>query len=193
VSNKNSGDTITNSKGNSVVKVGSKTINPSTLDHKTTVKQPLVTHETRHSTYTSFWTSDGQVYSSVVTTENVVASTTGYATATIAPGLANGGGSGDNLSTNTKKVIGGVVGGIGGAILIGGLAFVAWRLWGKKKAAGEGQEEYYDGSQTDSIANQKRQSTGMLSNSAFSDSGNANAGLERYQNPNGAITTSSNF
>lgn len=132
------------------------------------------------------------MFSSVVTTENVVASTTGYATATIAPGLANDGGSGSNLSTNSKKIIGGVVGGIGGAVLIGGLAFVAWRLWGSKKAA-DNQDDYYEGSGTDSIAGQKRQSTGVLSNSAFSDSNNANAGLERYQNPNGAINTSSNF
>jgi hypothetical protein len=186
--------TGTNSKGDSVVKVGSKTINPSTLSHKTTVRKPLVTEKTRQSTYTSFWTSDGQVYSSVVTTENVFASTTGFATATIEPGLANGGGNGSNLSTNTKKIIGGVVGGIGGAILIGGLAFVAWRLWGKKKAANEGQDEWYEGSGSDSIANQKRQSTGVLSASAYSDTtNNNNAGLERYQNPNGAINTSSNF
>jgi uncharacterized membrane protein YebE (DUF533 family) len=125
-------------------------------------------------------------------TDVVFASTTGYATATIAPGLANGGGNGGNLSTNAKSIIGGVVGGIGGAILIGGLAFVAWRLWGKKKAAAEGNEDYYDESQADSIAGQKRESMGVLSNSGMSEPASGN-GLERYQNPNGRINTASNF
>lgn len=183
--------TSTNSNGDNIVKVGTKTVNPSTLEHKTTVRQPLVAQETRHSTYTSVWTSNGEVYSSVYTTDIVFASTTGYATATIAPGLANGGGSGDNLSTNAKKIIGGVVGGIGGAILIGGLAFVAWRLWGKKKAAAGEQDDFYDGSQEGSIANQKRESMGVLSNSGASEGGGN--GLERYQNPNGRINTASNF
>lgn len=126
------------------------------------------------------------------TTADVFATTTGFATATVAPGLANGGGSGSNLSTNAKNIIGGVVGGIGGAILIGGLAFVAWRLWGKKKAANDGQEDYYDGSQADSVVGQKRESMGVLSNSGMSEGGSGN-GLERYQNPNGRINTASNF
>lgn len=85
-----------------------------------------------------------------------------------------------------------MVGGIGGAILIGGLAFVAWRLWGKKKAAAGEQEEFYDGSQEgSSIAGQKRESMGVLSNSGMSEGGGT--GLERYQNPNGRINTASNF
>lgn len=184
-------DTATNKNGNSVVKVGSKTINPSTLSHKTTVRQPLVTKQTRHETSTSFWTSNGRAYSSVYTTEDVFASTTGFATATIAPGLANGGGNGSNLSTNSKKIIGGVVGGIGGAILIGGLAFVAWRLWGKKKnAAQDGDEYYQNDSNEGSIQQQKRASMGtVLSGSAYSDTN----GLERYQNPGGTVNTGSNF
>ena len=183
VSSSNTGPVQTESGSkNSVVKIGSKTIDPATLSHKTTVKKPLVAQETRHSTYTSFWTSNGQVYSSVYTTENVFASTTGFATATIAPSLANGGGNGSNLSTHTKAIIGGVVGGIGGAILIGGLAFVAWRLWGKKKRQADMQDDYVD-SQNDSIRKEERAST-------LASGGD---GTERYQNPGGSVNTASNF
>ena len=155
---------------NSVVKVGSKTIDPATLSKKTTVRQPLVTQETRKQTLTSTWTgADGQVHHSVYTTENVFASTTGYATATIAPSLANGGGDGSNLSSHTKAIIGGVVGGIGGAILIGGLAFVAWRLWGKKRQ--EADADDYSYSPHDSINAQKRYSGATLMTDGYQSTG----------------------
>ncbi|KAK3722749.1 hypothetical protein LTR37_002321 [Vermiconidia calcicola] len=159
---------------NPVVKVGSTTINPSTLSRKTTVRQALVTEETRREIATSYWTdANGVSHSSVYTTTDVYARTTGYATATIAPGLAHQGGSGANLSDNAKNIIGGVVGGVGGALLIGGLAFVAWRLWGKKKQAAQ---------QDDIISGQKRESTMTYNNSE-----------SRYTNPNGAVNTASNF
>lgn len=169
----------------SVVKIGSSTIDPATLSHKTTIRTALVAHETRQSTVTSLYTSNGQTFSSVYSTENVYASTTGYATATIAPSLANGGGNGSNLSTHTKSIIGGVVGGIGGAILIGGLAFVAWRLWGKKKRQADAHDDWND-SQNDSVAQEKRVSSQPLSEYG-SD------GTERYFNPNRPVNTASNF
>lgn len=171
------------SDDNSVVKVGSTTVNPKTLDHKTTVKEPLVSKTTRHSSYTSYYTSNGQVRSTVVSTENVFASTTGFATATIAPSLANAGGDGSNLSDSTKKIIGGVVGGIGGAILIGGLAFVAWRLWGKKKQEQQ-QEDMYS---NDSLSAQKRYSENtLMTDAAYS----TNA---PYSNSSRPVNTASNF
>jgi len=167
----------TKGTANSVVKVGSTTIDPATLQHKTTVREPLVTKATKHQTFTSTWTSHGQVYSSVYSTEHVFASTTGYATATIAPSLANAGGNGSNLSTNTKKIIGGVVGGIGGAILIGGLAFVVWRLYGKKRNQDVQQDDLYS---SDSLSAQKRLSRNTLD-------------TQPYSNPNGAVNQASNF
>ena len=169
----------TDSSDSDIVRVGSSTINRSTLDHKTVITSALLGRTTSRSVYTSYWTSDGQVYSTVVTENRVYSSTTGFATATINPSLANGGGDGSNLSDNAKRVIGGVVGGIGGAILIGGLAFVAWRLWGKKKAQREEPDEVWGGSRPDSIETAKR-SSGM-------------GAYETYSNPNGAINTSSNF
>lgn len=51
------------------------------------------------------------------------------------PGLSgNNGGSGSSgLSSKSKSIIGGVVGGVGGAILLGGLAIVFCRVWGKNR------------------------------------------------------------
>jgi uncharacterized membrane protein YebE (DUF533 family) len=132
------------------------------------------------STYTSYWTSDGSVYSSVVTTSFTSSSTTGYATATISPTLASGGGSGNNLSTSSKNIIGGVVGGVGGAILIGGIALVAWKLWGKKKRQSLPQDDYLD-SQDDSIRREKRTSEQPFRNN-----------LDQYHST-APVNTASNF
>ncbi|KAK4575217.1 hypothetical protein LTR86_001069 [Recurvomyces mirabilis] len=159
----------------SLVVIGSSTFNRATISHKTTITSALVALETLPSTYTSYWTSDGSVYSKLVTTNAVITSTTGFATATLTPSLQNGGGSGGNLSTSSKQIVGGVVGGIGGAILIGGIALVAWRLWGKKKRQAVPQDDFMD-SRDDSIRQEKRESHGVP-----------------YNNPNGAVNTASNF
>ena len=37
------------------------------------------------------------------------------------------------MSPQTRNVVIGVVVGVGGAIILGGLGFVAWRIWGRKK------------------------------------------------------------
>ncbi|KAL2130921.1 hypothetical protein VTI74DRAFT_5790 [Chaetomium olivicolor] len=55
---------------------------------------------------------------------------------TATPGLAgssNGGGQSSGMSTQTRNTVIGVVVGVGGAIILGGLALVAWRIWGRKK------------------------------------------------------------
>ncbi|AEO54852.1 hypothetical protein MYCTH_2297953 [Thermothelomyces thermophilus ATCC 42464] len=52
------------------------------------------------------------------------------------PGLAAPGSNNDNssgMSTQTRNTVIGVVVGVGGAIVLGGLALVAWRIWGRKK------------------------------------------------------------
>jgi len=45
------------------------------------------------------------------------------------------------LSDDSKKIIGGVVGGVGGAILLGGIALVCWRIWGRRRTPGE-EDDY---------------------------------------------------
>ncbi|QIW98068.1 hypothetical protein AMS68_003586 [Peltaster fructicola] len=135
--------TVSGSASNLVV-VGSSTIDRSTLTGATTITSALLALETEAVTSVSTWTSDGQTYSSTYTTSRVVSSTTGYATATIDPVLSSdNSGSGSSLSPHSSAIIGGVVGGVGGAILLGGLAFVAWRLWGKKRGTKLPQDDYY--------------------------------------------------
>ncbi|KAL2169950.1 hypothetical protein VTG60DRAFT_5420 [Thermothelomyces hinnuleus] len=52
------------------------------------------------------------------------------------PGLAGPDSNNDHssgMSTQTRNTVIGVVVGVGGAIVLGGLALVAWRIWGRKK------------------------------------------------------------
>lgn len=41
------------------------------------------------------------------------------------------------MTPETRNTVIGVVVGVGGAIVLGALAFVAWRIWGRKKQADE--------------------------------------------------------
>jgi len=98
----------------------------------------------------------------VLTTSRTIASTTGFATYTSTPGLASssdrGGSSG--LSDSSKKIIGGVVGGIGGVILLGGIALVAWRMQRRKNMnakARKAEEDYLDSSREESVEGMGRQ------------------------------------
>ncbi len=54
---------------------------------------------------------------------------------TPSPGLAgnNNSGQATGMTTQTRNTVIGVVVGVGGAIILGGLALVAWRIWGRKK------------------------------------------------------------
>ena len=171
-------------KSSNLVIVGSSTINRSTLTKATIVTNALIAEQTQDYTTTTFWTSDGTTGSSVITGRRTLTSTTGYATATIDPSLANGGGnsSGSSLTPHTKAIIGGVVGGIGGAILLGGIGIVAWRLWGKKKRQQIPQDDYME-SPADSIRREKRSSSVPFPPNT----------ADSYQNPNGAVNTASNF
>ena len=68
------------------------------------------------------------------TSSQVIAAALASATSSGSPSVDGSGGSGSSsLSPRTKSVIGGVVGGVGGAILLGGLAVVFWRVWGKNR------------------------------------------------------------
>ncbi|KAI7621613.1 hypothetical protein KC346_g3568 [Hortaea werneckii] len=184
-------------QSSNIVVIGTSTLNRSTLKHATTITSALVAEQTLPQTYTSYWTSDGTAYSSVITTGGVVTSTTGYATATVEPSLRNGGGDGTNLSTSSKKILGGVLGGVGGAILIGGIAFVCWRLWGKKhKPDLLPQEDEMLDSRDDSISREKvrRGSNGLPLDVGLGGSdGGDPMEEEGYRNPNGRVNAASNF
>ncbi|KAI6796340.1 hypothetical protein KC363_g7231 [Hortaea werneckii] len=187
-------------KSSNIVVIGTSTLNRSTLKHATTITSALVAEQTLPQTYTSYWTSDGAAYSSVITTGGVVTSTTGFATATVEPSLRNGGGDGTNLSTSSKKILGGVLGGVGGAILIGGIAFVCWRLWGKKHHPEPlPQEDEMLDSRDDSISREKMGRMGGSNGLPLDLGGRGSEGdaMEEedrgYRNPNGGVNAASNF
>jgi hypothetical protein len=95
--------------------------------------------------------SDNAVIYITSTSQMVQSSITGYSEYTTAPGLTGNGSSnsGGGISGSSKKIIAGVVGGIGGAILLGAIIFACWRIWGNRNrynpdddldyAAGTGQ------------------------------------------------------
>jgi len=130
----------------------------------------------------------GSTFSSVVTGDRVVASTTGYATSTVSPSVQNGGGSGGSgsggISTSSKKIIGGVVGGIGGAILVGGIAIVLWRMYARKQKSKVTEDDIIFAGQNDSLMREKE-----IGNTGVPLRSNS----EHYHNPNGAVNTASNF
>jgi len=72
-----------------------------------------------------------------------------------------------------------VVVGVGGAILVGALGFVAWRLWGKKKQD-EDDDDLYDPNEN------KEKPSGSTADTPFRST------LDQYHNP-GPVNTSSNF
>ena len=105
-------------------------------------------------------------------------------TPTGAPGL--NGGSGDNsssgLSKGQKNTIIGVVVGVVGALVLGGLAFAAWRVWGKKKSGADDDDtDYING------VSEAKPSSDPSENTPFRST------LDQYHNPTGRVNASSNF
>jgi len=112
------------------------------------------------------------------TSSSVVPITTSVDPASLTSGDGKGGSSG--LSDTAKKTIGGVVGGVGGALLLAGLAYTAWRIWGKKK-------NLHDDDLYDPNINQDK-----ASGTAGSDSTPFRSTLDQYHQP-GPVNTASNF
>ena len=100
----------------------------------------------------------------------------------------NGGG----LSPNTRNIVIGVVVGVGGAILLGALGLVAWRIRSRKKAAEESESlmEYTSGYATVDKSEPPNSATGTNASSAGRSPFQAT--LDTYHQPN-QINTSSNF
>ncbi|KAH8594008.1 hypothetical protein B0O99DRAFT_625745 [Bisporella sp. PMI_857] len=131
----------------------------------------------------------------VTTTIDGVPQESSYTTTTDVPAAsASSSGSGkgsestsSGMSSSTKKTVIGVVVGIVGAIVLGALFFVAWRIWGRKKSEEEGDDlmgPYRGGS---SHGLEKTSDAGSMP-SPFT------ATLDQYHNPNGKnANVSSNF
>ncbi len=99
--------------------------------------------------------------------------------------LTNNGSSGQatGMTTETRNVVIGVVVGVGGAIILGGLALVAWRIWGRKK-----QQDENDGLMDYGSTAEKPETMGgsMAGRTPFQST------LESYHAPT-QVNTAANF
>lgn len=97
------------------------------------------------------------------------------------------------MTTKTRNTVIGVVVGVGGAVILAGLAVVAWRIWGRKRGeddddglmgfrSGNGGVEKGLGS-----AGQGSGSVGGVQSNPFQST------LENYHNPASKVNASSNF
>lgn len=92
--------------------------------------------------------------------------------------------SSSGLKPSEKRVIIGTVVGIGGAILLGGIAVVVWRIWGKRRHVADDDRDLMD-SAPGSSGREKRSS--ISGNNPFQST------LDQYHNPAGPVNTASNF
>lgn len=125
--------------------------------------------------------SGSATYSNVVTTSALQAVDP---TSSPSVGPVDNGSGGPGLEPAQKRLIIGVVVGVGGAILMGGLAIVAWRIWGKRKEPADDDHELID-SLPGSSSHEKNNS--LTGNSPFRST------LDQYHKPAGPVNTASNF
>lgn len=125
-----------------------------------------------------------QVISGSSIAQTITSSATVAATSpSLSSAGSNSGSSG--LSTSAKNTIIGVVVGVGGAIVIAGLAFVAWRVWGSKKHDRDHDEDDLMSAGT-AVGSNTREKVPGASNTPFKST------LDQYHNP-GPVNAASNF
>jgi hypothetical protein len=107
------------------------------------------------------------------------------ASATGNPILGNNtSGTSTSMDTSTRnKVIGGVVGGVGGAALLGVLLLVAYRIWGRRKNQIDDTDDVLMMGQPFNSSNAEKSDTGVT---PFKST------LESHHNP-AQVNASSNF
>jgi hypothetical protein len=127
--------------------------------------------------------SNGQTVDYTSTGSSAIPITTGEATVTDPPTVQSNGDSGSGVSESNKKVIGGVVGGVGGALLLGGIALVFWRMKKRqhKVSADDDDMTLNTGA---ALGDKPQNGTGA---SPFQ------ANLDQYHNPGGRPNAAANF
>jgi hypothetical protein len=90
---------------------------------------------------------------------------------------------GSGLTDSNKKVIGGVVGGIGGALLLGGIALVFWRMK-KRQNKVTADDDDLNLNTGAALGDKPQNGTGA---SPFQSN------LEQYHNPGGRPNAAANF
>jgi Ca2+/Na+ antiporter len=111
------------------------------------------------------------------TSSRTVLTTTAFATGTSAP-QSNGNASG-GMSSKTKALIGGLVGGIGGAIILIAAGIVLWRVRNKRRVS-EDDNDLMMGTGS-AVGEKPANATPFQTN------------LEQYHNPGGRPNAAANF
>ena len=158
-------------------------------DNSIVVASKSVLSLTQQVTSTIVSVSGSSTFSHLLTTSALVPVSTSTSISTAAPGLAHSDSSsnGSGLSPSTKRTIIGVVVGIGGAIIIGGVAVVAWRIWGRKRKLGDDDND---------LMNSHPGSSGHEKTSSVSGNTPFKSTLDQYHSPHsppGPVNTASNF
>lgn len=121
---------------------------------------------------------------------------------TSTPGTQSGddSGGGSGMSANTRNIVIGVVVGIGGAILLGALGVVAWRIRNRKKRAEENDGlmgDYSAGYSQMDKSEPPSSAAGTVPSSAGAGAGAGRSPfqstLENYHQPTQPVNASSNF
>lgn len=129
-----------------------------------------------------------ETFTEIITTTNSngePSSFTSEGTVTRTPGLSQGSGGASGMTKGTRNIVIGVVVGVGGAIVLGALGFVAWRIWGRKKQAEEHDNLMNYGDKPDERSSAGGTATGPARNPFQST-------LETYHAPT-QVNASSNF
>ncbi|KHN94269.1 uncharacterized protein MAM_07905 [Metarhizium album ARSEF 1941] len=109
---------------------------------------------------------------------------------TSTPGLTSGDGETTGMPTKTRNTVIGVVVGVGGAIVLGALGLVAWRIWGRKKHSEEDDGLMaFDMSATRGVEKSER---GSSAGGAHTQRNPFQSTLENYHQP-GQVNASANF
>ncbi|KAL8643323.1 MAG: hypothetical protein Q9228_000045 [Teloschistes exilis] len=130
--------------------------------------------------------SGSSTLTNILTTSGLVPVSTSTDVSTSSPSLnANDSGSSKSgLDSSQKRIIVGVVVGIGGAILLGGIAVVAWRVWGRK---GRSNDDNND------LVHSQPGPSGREKGSSISGQSPFRSTLDQYHHQTGPVNTASNF
>ena len=158
---------------------------PSSSRQPTSTQTPHVSNPVQQFTSTVVTVIGGSTFSNTITSSRVEA-VTASSTPSTPPGLnsSNGGPGKSGLSSGQKRTIIGVVVGIGGAILLGGLAVVAWRIWGKRKTV---KNDDYDPMDPLPGSADHEKTSGGGSSDPF------RTHLDQHHNTAGPVNAASNF
>ncbi|KAL8674262.1 MAG: hypothetical protein Q9168_001329 [Polycauliona sp. 1 TL-2023] len=165
------------------------TTSPSDRDSSTAERtlSMSVSSQTHQFVTTVVTVSGSSTRTSISTGNTVVPVSTSLVTTTKNPTALNekqGDSSSSGLDSSQKRIVIGVVVGIGGAILLGGIAIVAWRLRSRKRRAMEDDN--------DPMASHPG-SSGREKHSSVSGQSPFRSTLDQYHNQTGPVNTASNF